>query len=1288
MHYGLPADDVELRIVPYHYKGSRNGYSFSGWYAEKSGGRQFDFKTGITSDLTLYAHWSSNSSSGGGGSSGSGSGSSGGGDYVPPSTTYYTVTFYMNDGTDAVHATSSVAYGGTVSTPSAPTRSGYTFDGWYTDAATTMAYSFSSPVTRNLGIYAKWDSEDGTNPDVPNTYTRGEWISSLANMVNMNLAVDDADAVNYSYADVENSEYRIAIETAERYGILPEAALDDADQDVPLFYPDAPATREFAAITAVRAMGFTEGITEESDFYGDILTWADYSDINAGYIDEIAIAVGFEFLTLNSGNRFEPSKTMTVADATSICAAMDSLNASTSVEPEDEYDNTTYVDGVIKDELDTCIYTVNALSGGQYAVTVSKAGRNTILMKPDNIIVLPANKDYPAGVAFKIVEAKDESDSWMLSCIAPELWEVYDEIDFSGHGTIAVGSVETPDGIEVEYDKDGIIEDENSPQSRIDVNLGGSTSIPGTLKFTIANKTIGNLKLKGSVEVEIPEVTGIVKGKFGLLDTKLDELTLSIKEKIKIKGDLTYTLAESGYELTSENLTGTVGRPGNVTGNTRWVNGSVEIGRVPIPIVAGLSFDIVFFYNVSIKGTTSITYTIESKQGFQYKNGTPRWIFEYNDSLDFLEIKGSAKAGLGIRGVFCALSLMDLIGIETEGGVGLNASFTPHVLATDTLFCADVTLYPYWETSLSTDTVVGKFLENVCHYTLTVEHFNKDSHHSFKLRIHAENCKIVPECTFGRGRIVGHVAQADDTTVPIENARINIYNVTDDPNYPDDPDHAISTLTRTRYTDSQGDFKADNLTSGTYKVVVSATGYTSYTATVTVESTGETVVESFLMVNRQNVLSQTITGDIMDAVTGNGVTETSYMLRNGRNIQTGAGIESGTFPESTFTLTLAPGTYTLEVRKDDYITAFSTITVTESSATGTHITLTPIGGSGEVGNGIIRIVLTWNEQPWDLDSHLFGPISNDVSGFFHTYYAGREYYDESLLVADLDRDDTDSYGPETTTIHEIRTGNAYSFYVHDYTNLSSSNSTAMSMSGAVVRVYNDNTLVRTFAIPVGRDGTVWHVFDYDPVTDMITPVNTFAYSSDPGSLGISVQNTDEHLISEEEAILLIASSANNPKDNDSTNSALEDATGVVEVSIMETTSTTMGDVGYVLRDSYGEVIDSGVLGDGVYSASLAVGSYTLQVSKDGYETAYIDINVQENKTSSIQGELTPTDEDAKEAPSDVPEAGSNDDGEIVPTDSDSNNISDEGEVIGNNETSPRINVPNSDDAPAILEMAS
>ena len=47
--------------------------------------------------------------------------------------------------------------------PADPTRDGYTFDGWYTDEACTQAYDFSTPVTADLTLYAKW-TKNATNP--------------------------------------------------------------------------------------------------------------------------------------------------------------------------------------------------------------------------------------------------------------------------------------------------------------------------------------------------------------------------------------------------------------------------------------------------------------------------------------------------------------------------------------------------------------------------------------------------------------------------------------------------------------------------------------------------------------------------------------------------------------------------------------------------------------------------------------------------------------------------------------------------------------------------------------------------------------------------------------------------------------------------------------------------------------------------------------------------------------------------------------------------------------------
>ena len=61
--------------------------------------------------------------------------------------------------TDTVHdmpATQSVAPGQTAVEPVAPARDDYEFAGWYKDALCTQRYDFSSPVTANITLYAKW----------------------------------------------------------------------------------------------------------------------------------------------------------------------------------------------------------------------------------------------------------------------------------------------------------------------------------------------------------------------------------------------------------------------------------------------------------------------------------------------------------------------------------------------------------------------------------------------------------------------------------------------------------------------------------------------------------------------------------------------------------------------------------------------------------------------------------------------------------------------------------------------------------------------------------------------------------------------------------------------------------------------------------------------------------------------------------------------------------------------------------------------------------------------------
>ena len=67
----------------------------------------------------------------------------------------YQVTFNMN-GHGTAPATQTIAYGSKVPEPSAPTAGGYEFAGWYKDEACTEAYDFSSTITGDLPLYAKW----------------------------------------------------------------------------------------------------------------------------------------------------------------------------------------------------------------------------------------------------------------------------------------------------------------------------------------------------------------------------------------------------------------------------------------------------------------------------------------------------------------------------------------------------------------------------------------------------------------------------------------------------------------------------------------------------------------------------------------------------------------------------------------------------------------------------------------------------------------------------------------------------------------------------------------------------------------------------------------------------------------------------------------------------------------------------------------------------------------------------------------------------------------------------
>jgi len=107
-------------------------YTFGGWYDNSSfiGTVLTSISTTATGDVTLYAKWSENS---------------------------YNIIYILNGGTNNVDNTSTYTYG-TGLVLSNPTKTGYSFDGWYDNVSLngTVIMAISTTDTDYKVLFAKW----------------------------------------------------------------------------------------------------------------------------------------------------------------------------------------------------------------------------------------------------------------------------------------------------------------------------------------------------------------------------------------------------------------------------------------------------------------------------------------------------------------------------------------------------------------------------------------------------------------------------------------------------------------------------------------------------------------------------------------------------------------------------------------------------------------------------------------------------------------------------------------------------------------------------------------------------------------------------------------------------------------------------------------------------------------------------------------------------------------------------------------------------------------------------
>ncbi|SDR73190.1 InlB B-repeat-containing protein [Microterricola viridarii] len=106
------------------------GFTFNGWFSDAALTVPADFSAPVSASTTFYAKWTA----------------------VAPVTV--TVSFDTNGHGTVAPVT--VVTGGTVAKPVDPTAAGFTFNGWFSDAALTVPADFSAPVSASTTFYAKW----------------------------------------------------------------------------------------------------------------------------------------------------------------------------------------------------------------------------------------------------------------------------------------------------------------------------------------------------------------------------------------------------------------------------------------------------------------------------------------------------------------------------------------------------------------------------------------------------------------------------------------------------------------------------------------------------------------------------------------------------------------------------------------------------------------------------------------------------------------------------------------------------------------------------------------------------------------------------------------------------------------------------------------------------------------------------------------------------------------------------------------------------------------------------
>lgn len=535
------------------------------------------------------------------------------------------------------------------------------------------------------------------------TVKKSEWISTLMEITNYKVQSELFDyesngSVSYSFSDISKDKNSGIIETAVKYGIIPTAGGE--------FRPNSAVTREFLAVTSIRAVGFAADTKR--------VNYNDKAELE--YATEDAIAIQLGLLKL-SDNKFEPKKYITKAEKDNAQKILSEIINGREINKKHE--NIIKYNGEVKNDIDITDYDINQ-KNGIYTVTVPKGTSMDKVTNGDKII-LPETSRYSNGVALMVMSttlSTDGKNRVIIGKIPDNISDFVDSVDIEGMAKAEAKNITAVEGVSTVEVKEG-------EKQKNNVNRGKQ-----------ARKNVsGQVSLKDKTEI-----------------------SYTVKE---LSTTVSFYLSELNYNI-DFNKKGVnaiyIGLPSVFSIKTNYKASkkfSKKIGDITIELAAGFSAAIGVYLEAEISGEIKIDLRLSNNIGVQYYNGQFYVEKSCEPSLDVLvdaDVDTGAKLQLGlfwmkgIQEIFGQGDSTPIYNVYTKWGLHGDASLqirNDQFTSYKNLACVELAYHLYGNIGVGD----GSFLGDKFNLKKTWTIFNYENS-PFKGAMHIENGKIVNTCTY------------------------------------------------------------------------------------------------------------------------------------------------------------------------------------------------------------------------------------------------------------------------------------------------------------------------------------------------------------------------------------------------------------------------------------------------------------------------------------------------------------------------------------------------------------